>query len=83
MEKGGPHSLGSCHTATVGGYAIEGHVPADLILKLPREQPAGIAGLAIPGMVNGSPGMEGNGPAQHYRVIAFDKDGNTSIYAER
>ncbi len=77
-----PQSLGSCHTATVGGYVIEGHVPADLIEKLLRERPAGVKGLAVPGMVSGSPGMEG-GPAQHYRVVAFHTDGTTSVYAER
>lgn len=83
MERNGvPQSLGSCHTATVGGYVIEGHVPADLIEKLLRERPADVKGLAVPGMVSGSPGMEG-GPAQHYRVVAFHTDGTTSVYAER
>jgi hypothetical protein len=82
-REGVPFELGSCHTATVGGYVIEGHVPADLVKRLLRERPAAIKGLAVPGMVNGSPGMEGNGPAQHYRVIAFGEDGSATVYAER
>ncbi len=78
---GVPASLVSCHTATVGGYAIEGHVPADLILRLLEEQPA-IAGLAVPGMPGGSPGMEA-APRTAYDVIAFDAAGGTSRYASR
>ena len=78
---GVPPKLGSCHTATVGRYVIEGHVPADLIGKLLREGPA-VAGLAVPGMVVGSPGMEGAG-AQHYDVVAWDRQGRTSVYARR
>lgn len=81
-QTGVPHTLGSCHTATVGGYSIEGHVPADLVLRVLRERPAGVKGLAVPGMVNGSPGMEGMGSAP-YQVIAFDGNGHTSVYAER
>ncbi|HEY7685029.1 MAG TPA: DUF411 domain-containing protein, partial [Gemmatimonadales bacterium] len=78
---GVPFRLGSCHTAQVGSYAIEGHVPADLIRKLLEEHPA-IAGLAVPGMVTGSPGMEGPG-AEHYNVVAWDRQGKTSVYARR
>jgi hypothetical protein len=77
-----PTGARSCHTATVGGYAIEGHVPADLVRKLLREHPADVAGLAVPGMVTGSPGMEGPEP-RHYDVIAFTKDGQTRVYASR
>jgi hypothetical protein len=76
-----PQKLYSCHTATVQGYVIEGHVPADLIYRLLKEQPA-VAGLAVPGMPVGSPGMEGVNP-QPYEVLTFDKDGKTSIYARR
>ena len=76
-----PRQLASCHTAKVGKYLIEGHVPADLIAKALREQPA-IAGLAVPGMVTGSPGMEG-GVAQHYDVVAWAAGGQTSVYARR
>lgn len=78
---GVPSRLASCHTARVGNYVIEGHVPADLIRKLLAEHPA-LAGLAVPGMVTGSPGMEGPG-AQHYDVIAWDRQGNTTVYARR
>lgn len=74
-------ALASCHTALVEGYVIEGHVPADLILKLVREKPK-LAGLAVPGMVTGSPGMEGPNP-QKYEVLSFDAAGKTGVYARR
>jgi hypothetical protein len=78
---GVPFRLSSCHTARVGNYVIEGHVPADLIQKLLTEHPA-IAGLAVPGMVTGSPGMEGPG-AEPYNVMAWDRSGKISVYARR
>ncbi len=78
---GVPFRLSSCHSARVGNYVIEGHVPADLIKKLLDEHPA-LAGLAVPGMVTGSPGMEGPNP-QHYDVIAWDRTGKTTVYARR
>ncbi|HTO73887.1 MAG TPA: DUF411 domain-containing protein [Gemmatimonadales bacterium] len=78
---GVPPALRSCHTAVVGGYAIEGHVPADLVKKMLTEHPA-IAGLAVPGMVTGSPGMEGN-RREPYDVVAWSKQGTTSVYARR
>lgn len=71
----------SCHTAVVGNYTVEGHVPADLIVKMLNEKPA-IAGLAVPGMPMGSPGMEG-GTKQSYDVLTFDKAGKTAVYAHR
>lgn len=74
-------ALASCHTALAEGYVIEGHVPADLVLKLLKEKPK-LAGLAVPGMVSGSPGMEGPNP-RHYDVVAFDKTGKTTLYARR
>ena len=76
-----PEKLYSCHTALVQGYVIEGHVPADLIQRLLKERPA-VAGLAVPGMPVGSPGMDGPNP-QPYEVISFDKAGKTSVYARR
>jgi hypothetical protein len=76
-----PEKLYSCHTALVQGYIIEGHVPADLIRRLLKERPE-VAGLAVPGMPVGSPGMEGPNP-QPYDVISFDKQGRTSVYARR
>ena len=73
--------LASCHTALVGGYLVEGHVPFDLIRKMLAEKPE-IKGLAVPGMVTGSPGMEGPNP-QPYEVLAFDAAGKTTVYARR
>lgn len=78
---GVPRQLASCHTAKVGKYVVEGHVPADLIAKALREH-SGVAGLAVPGMVAGSPGMEGGAP-QHYDVVAWTSGGQTSVYARR
>ena len=81
---GVPAALESCHTAVVGRLVIEGHVPADLIRKVGADPnpPQGIAGLAVPGMVAGSPGME-TGTKEPYDVIAFYTNGKTSIYAHR
>jgi hypothetical protein len=73
-----PDALASCHTALVGGYAIEGHVPASDVWRLLRERPR-VIGLAVPGMVVGSPGMEG-GPPQPYSTLAFDERG-TRVFA--
>ena len=73
-----PENLWSCHTAVVDGYVIEGHVPAPDIERLLREHP-NVAGLAVPGMVTGSPGMEG-GRAQAYDVVSFG-DAKTQVYA--
>ena len=81
-QAGVPMAARSCHTGLVGGYAIEGHVPADVIRRLLREHPSDVAGLAVPGMVSGSPGMEGPYP-EHYDVIAFTKDGQTRVYESR
>jgi hypothetical protein len=71
--------LQSCHTAMVGGYVIEGHVPAADIQKLLKDRPK-VAGLAVPGMPMGSPGMEGPSK-EKYEVIAFQKSGATKIFA--
>jgi hypothetical protein len=79
---GVPWKMSSCHTAVVGGYAVEGHVPADLVIQLLAEKPDDIIGLAAPGMPMGSPGMEGPNP-DRYDVLAFDQDGNVSVYATR
>ena len=77
-----PRGLQSCHTALVGGFVVEGHVPADLVQRLLKEQPK-IAGVAVPGMPIGSPGMEMGDRKDAYEVIAFTKDGTTSVYAKR
>jgi hypothetical protein len=80
---GVPDELQSCHTALVGGYIVEGHVPADLVERLLRERPR-IVGLAVPGMPVGSPGMEVPGvPADRYRVLTFDRSGKTGVFATR
>jgi hypothetical protein len=76
---GVPDALTSCHTAVVNGYLIEGHVPAADIARLLKEKPK-VAGLAVPGMPMGSPGMEGPGK-QHYQVLSFDKSGKTKVFA--
>jgi len=76
---GVPDGLSACHTAVVNGYLIEGHVPAADIARLLKEKPK-VAGLAVPGMPMGSPGMEGP-RAQHYQVLSFDKAGKTKIFA--
>ncbi|MDE3217632.1 MAG: DUF411 domain-containing protein [Gemmatimonadota bacterium] len=78
---GVPQALWSCHTARIGRYAIEGHVPADVIRKLLAETSPTV-GLAVPGMPVGAPGMEGPNP-QPYQVVAFTADGRTSVFAER
>jgi hypothetical protein len=70
----------SCHTAKIGNYVVEGHVPADDIKRMLKEKPA-IAGLAAPGMPQGSPGME-QGAKEPYDVIAFKKDGTSTVYAK-
>lgn len=80
---GVPERLQTCHTAVVGKYVIEGHVPADLVSRLVKEKPANIIGLAVPGMPVGSPGMEVGKQKQPYDVIAFTKDGKQSVYAKR
>ena len=77
-----PRQTRSCHTALVGGYVIEGHVPAADIQRLLKQRPAGVIGLAVPGMPIGSPGMEVPGSrTQPYDVLAFDKDGHTTVFA--
>jgi len=75
-----PDDLASCHTATIGGYTVEGHVPADDITRLLREKPA-IAGIAVAGMPVGSPGMEQGGMKQPFTTMAFTKDGKKSVFA--
>ena len=81
MTAGVTDDLASCHTAKVGGYTVEGHVPAADIQRLLKEKPA-IAGIAAPGMPMGSPGMEQGGRKDPYDVIAFTKDGKRSVFAK-
>ena len=74
-----PPQFESCHTARVGNYTIEGHVPSSAIARLLRERPA-IAGLAVAEMPAGAPGMEAGTAHQPYDVIAFDDAGQMSVY---
>lgn len=76
---GVPVDLRSCHTAEIGGYVVEGHVPAGDIRRFLAER-SKERGLAVPGMVGGSPGME-NDPRQPYEVLAFRADGTTRVFA--
>lgn len=75
-----PHGYGSCHTAMVDGYIIEGHVPASDIKRLLKERPD-IVGLTVPGMPMGSPGMEGP-RKDSYSVLTFDKSGKTTVFSQ-
>lgn len=70
----------SCHTGRIGGYVIEGHVPAKEIARLLRERPDAV-GLTVPGMPYGSPGMGPPEDADPYEVLLLRKDGTTSVYA--
>jgi hypothetical protein len=82
-EHGLPGHLASCHTAIVDGYVVEGHVPADVIRRMLRERPQ-VAGIAVPGMPMGSPGMEvPGGRKDPYDIIAFSRDGKVSVYETR
>jgi hypothetical protein len=76
-----PKQAQSCHTALVAGYVVEGHVPIADVQRLLKERPA-IAGIAVPGMPVGSPGMEVQGmKAQPFDVIAFNRDGSTRVFS--
>lgn len=79
-KHGVPDRLQSCHTAVVGGYTIEGHVPPAEIQRLLKERPKG-KGLAVPGMPMGSPGMEGS-RQDPYTVLLFDTAGGVSAFAK-
>ena len=74
-----PGPLMSCHTAVIDGYFVEGHVPANDILKLLREKPEQVTGIAVPGMPLGSPGMEHPRP-QNFNTIALLTDGTAYVF---
>lgn len=77
-----PYDMGSCHTAIVGDYVVEGHVPVEDIKNLIEEQPDA-KGIAVPGMPIGSPGMEMPGrAAEAYKVFLFKEDGSRQVYAQ-
>jgi hypothetical protein len=78
-----PQKLASCHTALVGGYALEGHVPAAAVRRLLKEKPAAV-GLTVPGMPVGAPGMDGpayNGRRDPYDVLLVTKSGEARVFA--
>lgn len=79
-DAGVPTQLSSCHTAIVDGYIVEGHIPAEHVMSLLADRPD-VAGIAVPGMPIGSPGMEGPNP-QPYQVYSFTRDGQAAVYAE-
>lgn len=76
-KKGVPSGARSCHTAVINDYVIEGHVPAEDIIKLLKEKRE-VTGLAVPGMPMGSPGMEGR-RVDNYSVYEFDKQGKSTV----
>jgi hypothetical protein len=81
QASGVPMPLRTCHTALVGGYVVEGHVPPELVKQLLSEKPQ-VTGIVVPGMPAGSPGMEG--PTRDpYEVLLFTRDGKTTVYARR
>jgi hypothetical protein len=75
-----PRELASCHTGVVGGYVVEGHVPADDLKRLLAERP-NVAGITVPGMPVGSPGMEQGNQQDPYNVLTFTQDGNANVFA--
>jgi hypothetical protein len=78
-----PGDLHSCHTALIGGYVVEGHVPPTDIQRLIRSRNRAIKGLAVPGMPMGSPGMDvGHNERQPYQVIAFAPNGRRAVFAK-
>jgi hypothetical protein len=80
-KHGVPRTAQSCHTALIGGYVIEGHVPVTEVQRLLKERPA-VAGIAVGGMPIGSPGMEVAGQRpQTYNVVTFDKQGALKVYS--
>jgi len=80
QKLGMPDRLGSCHTAKIGGYVVEGHVPAADIQRLLKEKPKAL-GLSVPSMPPGSPGMESSKPIP-YQTLLVQTDGSTRVFAQ-
>ena len=80
-QYGLPANLASCHTTIADGYVIEGHIPAEDVQRLLTEKPD-VAGIAVPGMPIGSPGMEAGDYVEPYTVFSFTEDGTTAAFAE-
>jgi hypothetical protein len=81
QQYGVPTNLVSCHTTLVEGYVVEGHIPAEDVIRLLTERPE-IAGIAVPGMPIGSPGMESGDYVEPYTVFSFQADGSTEPFSE-
>ena len=81
QQYGVPQSLTSCHTTIVGDYVVEGHIPAEDVQRLLTEKPD-VAGIAVPGMPIGSPGMESGDYTEPYTVFSFTESGETATFAE-
>lgn len=79
-QQGLPDKFGSCHTAVVAGYVVEGHVPANDVKKMLTMKPVAI-GLAVPGMPVGSPGMEVGSRNDPYQVLLVAKDGRERVFS--
>lgn len=79
-DAGLPSDLQSCHTARIGGYVVEGHVPAADIRRLLAERPDAV-GLSVPGMPIGSPGMEAGNEREPYDVLLVRRDGTTEVFS--
>ncbi|HSD54189.1 MAG TPA: DUF411 domain-containing protein [Burkholderiales bacterium] len=75
---GVPDRLAACHTAVVGGYVVEGHVPASAVRRLLAEKPHAV-GLSVPGMPSGSPGMEGT-RSETFSTLVFDERGTAKVF---
>ena len=80
-SRGIPQGLRGCHSAQVGDHMVEGHVPADLIKRF-LEDDEGLAGISVPGMVPGPPGMEGSVPVP-FDVVGFDEEWEVTLYETR
>lgn len=80
QKLGMPDRLGSCHTAKIGGYVVEGHVPTADIQRLLKEKPKAL-GLSVPSMPPGSPGMESSKPMP-YQTLLVQSDGSTRVFAQ-
>jgi hypothetical protein len=80
-EYGVPQDMASCHTVMIDGYVIEGHVPADDVKALLAQKPD-VAGITVPGMPLGSPGMEAGDRKQDFMVMAFDEEGDVEVFQE-
>lgn len=80
-QVGVPGELAACHTAVVGNYVVEGHVPAEDVKQLLRTKPD-VRGLSVPGMPVGSPGMERGNRVEPYEVLTFTPAGDTTVFAQ-